>query len=748
MMTPPRRAIPLAAVALAVLAAACSRVSEEQPPELTDVQRCSLLVNAAEEKMLAGRRHAACSLLVEAAVLADSGSPRRLGLVRAADSLADPPQPALAQLLLEGPADSSTALRALVLGGAATAPRVAAGLDAGLWPLPGYAALLAADSLSSAGRYGEALSLLGRVPDTLAAPAESRRRLLLSEALMRTGRADSASRLLAEAMDSGEEELASRMLHARGMWLRDRGMPGWRSDLLESLRLWPAGDMHAGSFSIMLPDLLADSSLAAQVADPFYSGGLWNELYQLARLSESPPAHLYYLAARTRDRLGFYGQAVHMLQRYLELWPGGDDAPLALLYLGLDRARMGHAEAGLACFDLFEARHPANPRIGNLPWYRGSVLAEAGRWEESIPHFRRTLSRYPGNVTADDAHFYVCLGLMETGRSREAAEELEAFIGRWRRSVYRDAAMYWLGRLRLELGLAGGRQVLEELIAADPHSLPATYARRLMGLPDWRPDCTEEPLADWMSRNGLEPAEPSAAARRGRVLVASGLRKWGVGELRRAEARLGGPAALGPFYLRNGIWERMPSAAWRMWSLADDGTRPRELWELRYPEAWPDIVVPACRRWGFDPLLAWAIMKQESAFQPTCYSTAGARGLIQMIPSTSEYVAVENGWEGYSPDRLYRPEVSLRYGISYLSGVAEDLEHLHVTLAGYNGGPHNALRWGGTDVSPEMFFSRITFNETKRYTEIVSHNYDVYRAIYPHRAEEMACCSSWSAYRL
>jgi hypothetical protein len=47
-----------------------------------------------------------------------------------------------------------------------------------------------------------------------------------------------------------------------------------------------------------------------------------------------------------------------------------------------------------------------------------------------------------------------------------------------------------------------------------------------------------------------------------------------------------------------------------------------------------------------------------------------------------------------------------------------------------------------------MFFSRITFNETKRYTEIVSHNYDVYRAIYPHRAEEMACCSSWSAYRL
>ena len=737
-----------AALVLAVLVAACSRVSEESAPALTESQRCSLLVAAADEHMRAGDRRTACSLLVDAAMRTDSGSPRRLRLVAAADSLAMPPQPALAQLLLDGPIDSLTALRALVLGGADAAPRVAGGLRRGLWPLPGYVGLLAADSLAAAERYEEALELLFAVPDTLAGPADARRRLLLFTALLRTGRADSASGLLTEALDGDRSELASRMLHARGVWLRERGMPEWRADLLESLRLWPAGDMHAGAFALMLPDLLADSALAAQVADPYYAGGLWNELYQLARLCESPPPHLYYLAARTRDRLGFYGQAVHMLERYLERWPQGEDAALALLYLGLDRARMGHAEAGMACFDLFETRHPRNARMGNLPWYRGSVLAEAGRWEESIPHFRQTLSRYSRNVTADDAHFYVCIALMESGRSREAVEELEAFTGRWTRSVYRDAAMYWLGRLRLELGLGGGREVLEELIDADPHSLPATYARRLMGLPDWRPAYTEEPLEQWMARNGLPPETPSTAALRGRALVAAGLREWGVGELRRAEGRLGGPAALGPFYLRNGIWERMPSAAWRMWSLADDGTRPRELWKLRYPEAWPHIVVPTCRRWGFDPLLAWAIMKQESAFQPACYSTAGARGLIQMIPSTSEYVALENGWEDYSPDRLYRPEVSLEYGISYLSGVAEDLEHLHVTLAGYNGGPHNAMRWGGTEVPPEMFFSRITFNETKRYAEIVAHNYDVYRAIYPHRAEEMACCPSWSAYHL
>jgi soluble lytic murein transglycosylase len=248
-----------------------------------------------------------------------------------------------------------------------------------------------------------------------------------------------------------------------------------------------------------------------------------------------------------------------------------------------------------------------------------------------------------------------------------------------------------------------------------------------------------------MARNGLEPVEPPPDAIRGSLLVKAGLRRYGVAELRQVEERLGSPAPLGAFYLESRIWERMPSAAWRMWSLADDGSRPRELWELRYPEAWPELVVAACRRWGFDPLLAWAIMKQESAFQPGCYSTAGARGLIQMIPSTSEYVALQNGWEGYSPDMLYRPEVSLEYGISYLSGVASDLRHLHVTLAGYNGGPHNAMRWGAGEVSPQLFFSRITFNETKRYTEIVAHNYDAYRALYPHRSLDMSCCPEWSS---
>lgn len=105
-----------------------------------------------------------------------------------------------------------------------------------------------------------------------------------------------------------------------------------------------------------------------------------------------------------------------------------------------------------------------------------------------------------------------------------------------------------------------------------------------------------------------------------------------------------------------------------MWDISSvDGDRPRELWMLRYQMAWPELV-PAGERYDLESLFVWVIIRNETMFQPDCYSTAGTRGLIQVIPSTSEYVADTMGWDDYSPDRLYDPAVSLEYGISYIGG--------------------------------------------------------------------------------
>jgi tetratricopeptide (TPR) repeat protein len=702
---------------------------EEDFDGLTDAEKCRLLELQADSIIDAGDALEARDVLLQAALLLQPGDPDRIRLARRASEVSAAPSLTTARLLLEAP-DSLTAFTAIRLGGAQVAPDLVPGLARGDFPLPEYVSLAMAESLLASGDASGALDFLRYVPDSLPGRAGRDRLVTLYTALLAAGRTGGADSLFSQASALGDDEIMSELFHARGMaGIRTEG---YIDDLVESFRLWPAGDMHAGAFRAIRYFVLQDSTLASEVADPFYEGGLWNELYDIALDADDPPPHLYYLAARTRDRLGFYDEAVRMLGHYLETWPRGSDAAGATIYLGRDLASAGRVDEGVEKLLEFEAGYPQDPRQGNLPWYIGSLLAENGRWDDALPWLERSFRQNPGNVTADDAHFYFCMGLMKLGSIREAADEFGHFNETWTASVYRPASRYWRGRLFIELGrVEEGRGVLERLIADEPEGLPAAFARECLGLPPWQPVATDEPLAEWMTRYDRPPADPPESALRGLLLLRAGHRDWALGEFRAAEEEVGGVYRLGPFYLGNGVWEREPSAAWRMWSLSPDSERPLELWMLRYPAAWPGLIIDTAGRYGLDPWLAWGIMKQESAFQPGCYSTAGARGLIQMIPSTSEYVALEHGWDGYSPDILYDPAVSIEYGLCYISEVDAGFDHVFCTLAGYNGGPHNALRWGAGEASPEEFFSRITYNETRKYTEIVHHNYVVYRYLYP-----------------
>ncbi|MCK5785626.1 MAG: transglycosylase SLT domain-containing protein [Candidatus Sabulitectum sp.] len=714
----------LAFVFCIFLIVSCGTVADS-PSSLSDPERSAFEVHRADSLLASGDRNSAAAVYAGAALLLPPDSPHRLDIAwKAADASTSGPVE-IARILLEDQ-DSSAPFRALRMSGGEIAPEIMSGLVAGKFQLPDHLALLVAESLLISDPH-LAMDFLDMIRSDLPGSAGKDKLLTTYRAALGTGARGLQELSWNSAMDGDDDQLRSKFYHYRGM---ARGNYGFR-DFVDSFNLWPAGDIHAAAYALLRDTLLADSTLASQVADPFYSGGLWNEVYDIAVNSTDPPAHIVYLGGRTRDRLGRHDQAVQLLSEYLERWPRGEDAPNACIYLGRDLAALGRVDEAMQYMERYESTWPSHSRISNLPWYRGSILAENGFWEQSIPYFAETVSRYPSNTTVDDAQFYGCLALMKTGRTAEAIEAFGNFNSRWTQSVYRPSSRYWYGVLKLESGDDSGRGVLDRLISGKPESLPAAFAREYLGQPRWRPHFIEEPLGAWMARNGRPESEPTQNATDGLVLLKGGCRKWALDLFRLAEEEAGSVYRLAPFYLANDVWERGPSAAWQIWSLAGEN-RPLDLWRLRYPAAWSDDVLAATGRFNMDPKLLWSIMKQESAFQPTCFSTAGARGLIQMIPSTSEYVAIENGWEQhYSPDILYDPATSVLYGTACISSYGEDCDwDIPGTLAGYNGGPHNAMRWGWGTVSQEEFFSRITYNETKKYVEIVSHNYDIYRDIW------------------
>lgn len=713
---------------LLCLLAGCGSVSVETEPESPEI--LSARLKAAADSLCAGGQYGpAAQAYIAAAQALAPGDPARMELALAAAGVCPGPNHDAAVLLLESP-DSISVFRAIRLGGAFAAMELGEMILSGETPHSEYAALAAAEALVEEGMFHEAAGFLLHAGDNLPGGAGEDHLVLSYRAALGTGDTAMQETLWRRASSLEETEVLSTLLHFRGMHRLAAGLPGWEDDLVESIELWPAGDMHGRAYDALKPSLLADPSMASRVAGQFYEGGMWNQLNEIAIESTNPPSHLFYLAARTRDRLGLYDEAIGMLSEYIRRWPQGADAPDAVINLARSRAALGQVGEALELFDLYERSWPSHVRIGNLPWYRGSLLFENGMYERSVPYFRRTLDLYPGNTTADDAHFYLCLALLKTG-DPSAPDELARFIARWTESVYSPPARFYYGRLLHQSGDPEGRALLEALIAEKPESLPAFFAREYLGLPPWTPVFTSEPLGEWMARNNRAPAPPPPSALTGAFLIAAGRREWAVELFRTAETEVGGAFRLGPFYAEHGVWERGPWAAYTMWSL-EGANRPLELWRLRYPRAWGELVEPACERYGLDPLLVFGIMKQESGFSPGVYSTAGARGLLQMIPSTSEHVADRMGWEHFSPDALYDPSVSVEYGTACISGYSGEMGGgVFETLAAYNGGPHNAVRWGAGSASPEEFFSRITFNETKKYVEMVFHNYTVYRAIWP-----------------
>ncbi|MGA9348618.1 MAG: lytic transglycosylase domain-containing protein, partial [Anaerolineae bacterium] len=160
---------------------------------------------------------------------------------------------------------------------------------------------------------------------------------------------------------------------------------------------------------------------------------------------------------------------------------------------------------------------------------------------------------------------------------------------------------------------------------------------------------------------------------------------------------------------------------------------PRFLQRLAYPLYFDDLVLAEAQANGFDPLVLFALIHQESLFEGWATSWAGAQGLTQVIPPTGEWIALQLRWPDYQAEHLYRPYLNVKFGAWYLARQLRDFENnLFAALAAYNGGPGNAARWLelAGDGDDDLFVESISNAETRSYVEKVYEHYAMYRALY------------------
>ena len=158
--------------------------------------------------------------------------------------------------------------------------------------------------------------------------------------------------------------------------------------------------------------------------------------------------------------------------------------------------------------------------------------------------------------------------------------------------------------------------------------------------------------------------------------------------------------------------------------------------KARFKLAHVDLIKQYSETYDLDPALVCAVIYTESSFKENATSRVGAKGLMQIMPQTGQEIADALG-EPFSEDRLYDPEVSIRYGCYYLREQLDRFDQNEaVTLAAYNAGPHRAELWiseYGLDSKGHIRY--IPFGETDRYVDKVLQARENYANLY---AKELA----------
>lgn len=373
------------------------------------------------------------------------------------------------------------------------------------------------------------------------------------------------------------------------------------------------------------------------------------------------------------------------------------------------------------------ARYSDHPEASSI----ASLAARSGL-DVTLPKPAKPLkghgyTDHEGKNSMPDSWF-TALGHWRSGDYAKAAPIFEQVsadeaLSKWQRA----AAYYWSFRAQEKLGEPRAAKDALKQAAAYPTTFYGMLAASTLGLPAIIPEAPE--VRDHV-RN-----DPRAI--RAALLVQLDARAEAEEELRAFYSALSSDARGGIVTLASELG--MPNLQMRLAKAAN--LAPAEQLFAQYPT--PEYMLDL--KSVIDPALLMAVARNESGFREVAHSTAGAVGMLQMLPSTARQVEREVGARLLTSastasdtpitERLNDPALSARYGAEYLKilmkqpAIGRNLIHL---LVGYNAGPGTVASWKAAAASiddPLLYIESIPYGETRNYVMQVSAQYWMYQRL-------------------
>lgn len=525
---------------------------------------------------------------------------------------------------------------------------------------------------------------------------------------------------------------------------------GGRTDLAARLRMRLLQDYTGGRFTERVYDELAgqpDSPLhtltldeSVNLASALARANRYDQALDFLKRTSSrfPDAGTNDLYRRVRIRALFNSRNYEQLLAETE-GVKLDDASLDLLRA---RAawRSNRPADFLAGLDKVEKQWPKTPQAIEARLQRAKYyVTDEVDYAKSISNLTRAIE---AGALGNEAENLWTLGWTYTlwQKDAEALRVFDRYIKSYPDGDYKTNSLFWSGKIYDRQGKTAERDAkLRQLTVEYPYSYYAYRAREIMGVPT----AVSSEIGGGAIFPNIEEQLAQVTGTRiqsVRELLAIDLTQDAMREMKALAAEYpdnSGVAFMladvyvagGEPFKANGILQKR----FRQFVRHGGANVPARFWQILFPlNYWDAIRTEAARR-QLDPYLVASIIRQESGFEPTVVSNAGAVGLMQIMPAEAPRIASVAGLEGITRERLFDPRENIAVGAAEYSQKLALMSGNHThAIAAYNAGEGPVGNWIAAIPSgdPDLFVDSIPYAETKLYVKSVTRNRFEYRRIY------------------
>lgn len=370
----------------------------------------------------------------------------------------------------------------------------------------------------------------------------------------------------------------------------------------------------------------------------------------------------------------------------------------------------------------FAVGFPQHPQAREAAYNAGKYYDCEQEWNSAAEAYLTSL-KTSGSWEGDErAHWRGGFSLYMVGRFIEADSLWTHACEEWPAGYWRDEMLFWKARLAGELGREDLRDSLLLVVAEEhPWEFYGIMAADRLGIGSGIG--FPVPEIDLIADEACSMAVEMTVAGFG----VSAVEMLSQGSFGSTSARVAALSLMG----RHGSVLRMIRALDTDLRESYNVMLPDSLLCFYFPSPYRQLALEATDSLALEADVLQGIMREESYFDRWVISSAGAMGVVQLMPGTAYDVARWYGLPYLENDDFFDPAASLPYGALYINRQLENFSGENpLFLAAYNAGPGNATRWvdmhGWNSADPELYIEQITYRETRMYVKKVQRSAWIY----------------------